>query len=68
MPNTPRLTKKYPAISDPIPDPENLRKVVMEIKEVIEVLQGDREPRTNSAVSWQHLIDLGLATEEDIPR
>ena len=68
MPNIPVLEKKYPAISDPIPDPENLRKVVMEIKEVVEILQGDREPRRNSSVSWQQLIDLGLATEDDIPR
>lgn len=67
MPNIPTQRKKYPAISDPIADPENLRKVMMEVKEVVEILQGDREPRLNSAVTWEDLIDLGLATEADLP-
>lgn len=58
--------KKYPGISEPIPEPENLRNTIMEIKECVEILTRQRKPEVNSAVTWQDFIDAGIYTEAQV--
>ena len=61
---------KLPSIPD-IPFGEASKKWLDPIKETLEIWRGGRRStarKLDALVSYQDLIDLGLITEEDVPR
>lgn len=56
---------KYPAISEPQTSLPSLHNTVLELKQVVEILDGARKPKTAHAVVWQDLIDLGVVDADD---
>lgn len=62
------MAGRYPSIPEPTTDPEALRRTALEVKETIEILTAVRGNRLNSAITWQDLIDLGLATPTQVPK
>jgi hypothetical protein len=61
------VSKRYPAIPEPLPEIEGLAMAVREIKQLVEILTQQRKPYTNSAVTWQDLVDLGLIGSNRVP-
>lgn len=62
------MAAKYPSIPSPQADPEALRASCDALKETIEMLTLQRGNHLNGAVTWQDLIDLGLALPTQVPR
>ena len=62
MPNRPLVT-----IPDPTESPASLRTSVLALKELAEVLGGQRGTSGMRAVTWNDLIRLGLATDTEQP-
>lgn len=61
--------KQYPAIPRDLINPNDLSqlaRILVSIRECVEILLRLRGAATSSAVTVQDLIDLGLVTEEDI--
>lgn len=62
------MPAKYPAIPSPQADPISLRASADALKETVEMLTLQRGSKLNGAVTWQDLIDLGLALPTQVPR
>lgn len=60
--------KLQATIPEPYEDVQSLRAAVMAIKELVEVLAGQRGFMTEVAVTWQDLINLQLVNMADIPK
>lgn len=60
--------KKYPAVPDPGPTIEGVRKSVIALKQGVEVLGRLRGDGMDSAVTLNDLVDLGLITEAQAKR
>lgn len=61
------MALKYPAITDPSTDPENLRLAVLALKQAFEIHSQQRGSKLNGAVTYQDLVDLGLITIAEVP-
>ncbi len=59
---------KYPAIPEPQADVLSLRTSSAALKETVEMLTQQRGNKLNAAVTWQDLVDLGLALPTQVPR
>lgn len=57
---------KVTAIEEPTADPRSLRNSVMQVKEAIEVITGQRG--SGPLVTWEDLVRLGIVQESDVPR
>ena len=55
------------AIPQPYEDVGSLYRTVLALKEMVEVLSGQRGQAPDIAVTWQDLLDLQLVRKEDIP-
>lgn len=57
-----------PSISVPTEDPKSLHRSVEQLKEAVEIMQGQRgKDNMDTAVRWGDLVKLGLIAEEDVP-
>ncbi len=54
-------------IPDPNKDINSIHATLMGIKELLEVLAGQRGRALNAAVTWQDLLDLQMINQADIP-
>lgn len=64
----PRTRPVTPAIAQPTTDLMSLRNVCEQLKEAVEVLQGQRGiDNLDMVVRWRDLVQLGLITEADVP-
>src|SRR5579871_838858 len=52
------MSKTYPAIPNPTPDPESLRSSVAAIKETVEILTTSRAGEASKVATQQDVIDL----------
>jgi hypothetical protein len=58
-----------PAIADPTQDPRSLQNTVSQLKEAVEIMQGQRGVSAGDAVvRWQDLIDLGIIQPDQVPK
>jgi hypothetical protein len=55
-------------IPEPQEDVASLRAAVMGLKEIVEVLAGQRGQATEAAVTWNDLLLLDLINKADIPK
>lgn len=55
-------------IPQPFVDNNSLHQTAMATKEVVEVMAGQRGSALDAAVTWGDLVDLGLISEDQIPR
>jgi hypothetical protein len=55
-------------IPEPHTDIASLRASVMAIKELVEMLAGQRGRPNTAAVTWEDLLNLQLITNADIPK
>ncbi len=62
------MAPRYPPIPPSSTDPEALRKTDIALKETLEIITGQRGNRLDSMVTWQDLIDLGLALPTQVPK
>lgn len=62
------MPAKYPSIPSPQADLVALRMSAEALKETVEVLTLQRGDHLNAAVTWQDLINLGLALPTQVPR
>lgn len=61
--------RKLPSIPEPTENALGLVRSVSALKEAVEVILGRRSSmRDDRAVTFQDLVDLGLITEDQIPR
>jgi hypothetical protein len=60
--------QRYPSIPEPSLEPEALRRSDLALKETLEIMTGVRGNRLNSVITWQDLIDLGLALPTQVPK
>ena len=56
-----------PTIPEPYEDVRSLRASVMALKELVEILAGQRGDPTDAVPTWQDLIDTGIITKSRIP-
>lgn len=64
----PRTRPVTPAIAQPTTDLMSLRNVCEQLKEAVEVLQGQRGiDNLDMVVRWRDLVQLGLIQAEDVP-
>jgi hypothetical protein len=64
----PRTRPVTPAIAQPFTDLTSLRNVCEQLKEAVEVLQGQRgKDSLDMVVRWRDLVQLGLIQETDVP-
>ena len=54
-------------IPEPVQDIASLQTTVMALKELVEVLAGQRGSPTDAAVTWQDLLDLQWIRNAEIP-
>lgn len=59
---------RYPAISKPQPDIASLMQCITELKQTVEILTKQLGPKRLNAVNYQDLVDLGLITQDQIPK
>jgi hypothetical protein len=59
--------RDQPTIPEPIEDVRSLRTSVAALKELVEIMAGQRGAATDAVPTWQDLIDLGLVTKSRIP-
>ncbi|QIG66919.1 hypothetical protein EVB41_088 [Rhizobium phage RHph_TM3_14A] len=57
---------KVTAIDEPNEDPRSLRNSVLQAKEAIEVITGQRG--AGPFVTWEDLVRLGIVEQGDVPR
>lgn len=57
---------KVAAIEEPTSDPRSLRNSVMQAKEAIETMTGQRGGP--GYVTWDDLVRLGIVQQSDVPR
>lgn len=60
--------RQQQTIPQPYLDVNSLHQTAVATKEVAEVLMGQRGSALDAAVTWGDLMDLGLITEDQIPR
>ena len=67
----PRLARRgrreQVTIPEPTLDQASHRAAIMAMKELIEVLAGQRGQAMDAAVTWQDLLDLQMVRYEEIP-
>jgi len=56
------------AIPEPYEDVKSLYRSVVAIKELVEMLAGQRGQATDIAVTWQDLLNLQMINKADIPK
>lgn len=56
------------SVPEPTEDVRSLRASVMALKEVVEVLAGQRGKAYDVAVTFGDLVQLGLISDPDIPQ
>jgi hypothetical protein len=49
-------------------DTNSLHQTAVATKEAVEVMMGQRGSALDAGVTWGDLVDLGLITEDQIPR
>jgi hypothetical protein len=60
--------KRLPGIPDPARSVDGMFETVTTMKQAVETLAGQRRgSRSESAVTWQDLVDLGLIEALQIP-
>lgn len=57
---------KVTSIEEPSADPRSLRNSVMQAKEAIETLTGQRGG-AGPLVTWEDLVRLGIVQQSDVP-
>lgn len=63
------MAKKSKAtVPEPTETFDGLRASVMGLKEIAEVLDGQRGNMLDAAVTWQDLVDLGIVSPVNVPR
>jgi hypothetical protein len=62
------MPAKYPSIPEPQAEVLALRSTAAALKETVETLTLQRGSKLNGAVTWQDLIDLGVALPTQVPR
>lgn len=62
----PRKTKA--TVPDPVETLPGLRASVEGLKEIVEVLDGQRGDDLDAAVRWQDLVNLGVVSLVNVPR
>jgi hypothetical protein len=55
-------------IPEPYEDVASIYRTVLQLKELVEVLAGQRGNRVDVAVTWQDLLDLQLVRDAEIPK
>jgi hypothetical protein len=67
----PKQARKGRQVQVTIPEPyenvESLYRTVLSLKELVEMLAGQRGQAFDVAVTWQDMLDLQLIRYEDIP-
>lgn len=58
----------YPAIPEPTPDLKALNATCNALKEVVEILLGQRRNTGSAAVTYDRLVELQVITPQDVPR
>ena len=58
---------RFPGIPDPQPSVDSMYETIIALKQTVEVLSQQRQPKANGCPSWQDLVDLGIITATDIP-
>lgn len=68
--SSPKVTQTpRPAIADPTTDPRSLQTSVSQLKEAVEILQGQRgKDNLDMVVRWKDLVALGLISPGQVPR
>lgn len=62
------MAAKYPSVPSPQADLVALRATCEALKEAVEMLTLQRGNHLNGAITWQDLIDLGVALPTQVPR
>lgn len=62
-----RRNRRQVGISHPDADVASLHATVVQLKEAVEMLQGQRGSAYDCAVTWGDLLVLGLIKEDQIP-
>lgn len=62
------MALKYPAVPEPSTDPESLRLAVNALKQAFEIHSQQRGKKTDGAVTYQDLVDLGLIPASKVPK
>lgn len=57
-----------PSITSPLPEVNNLAQVTGQVKEVLEVMTGQRGDPEDQVVTWRHLLQLGLVKPWQVPK
>jgi hypothetical protein len=57
---------KVTSIEEPTVDPRSLRNSVLQAKEAIEVITGQRG--AGPFVTWEDLVRLGIVQQSDVPQ
>lgn len=60
--------RKWPGISHPEMELASIHSTVLLLVDAMQLLQGQTGGRYDVAVTWGDLLELGLITEEQIPR
>lgn len=65
------LNKSKRRVMQTIPDPnkniDSMHATLMGMKELLEVLAGQRGRPLNAAITWQDLVDLQMIKQADVP-
>jgi hypothetical protein len=66
----PPKTRRKPQVTvpNPAPDLPSLQVTVLALKELAEVLAGQRGDPRDVAVTWGDLLDLGIVKPPDVPQ
>jgi len=59
--------RDQPTIPEPTEDVRSLRTTVAALKELVEVMAGQRGAPVDAVPTWGDLINLGLVTKSRIP-
>lgn len=63
-----KRTRRLPAITHPAMTIDAVHESVTQLKEAVELLQGQSGGAEHCAVTWGDLVLLGLIKEDQIPR
>lgn len=65
----PRQVRRRSQVTVPEPylDPGSLRAATLALKELTEVLAGQRGEALDAAVTWRDLVELGIVKPDQVP-